>query len=291
MEKVKNPDADVFIHEAEAARDLLTKYATYVSKLKGRLARAEKALQAKPAATLVVTSLLKDLRELPPEPERLDVPLLIRTLDQHLKKLRQRFTESFPAELRQACQAANLEFVTLPEGFGVGPFRLAINPEKELSRFEYAKVSIDGDILLNASAIVEHASALKAALFDQKTDLGAFASHLQEAMRVVLARQNRPAKTELRVELPLAFHEMALIRRFSGTKKMGSIEYPLARFVIELKQLIQSDVNVRASRPFRLEPAVIENTRNPKKSVFIPQDLNRGYGEGTYYQAIVLRQE
>lgn len=291
MEKSKIPDADVFLTEVDAATERLSKYAAFITKLRDRLARAKKALAEKPAVSSVASSLLADLRELPSEPDRFDVLQLIRSLDQHLQKLRQRFTESFPADLRQACQSAHLEFTALPEGFGVGPFRLTVNATKETARFEYAKALVGSDLPLSATAITEQASALKIALLDQKTDLSVFAGHVQEAMRVVLARQNRPTKTELRADLPLVFHEMVLIRQFSSTRRTTSGEYPLARFVIELKQLVQSDDNMRASKPFRLEPAVIENTKNPKKSIFIPKDLNRGYGEGTYYQAVVLRQE
>jgi len=291
MEKSKSPDADLFINELDAAKGTLSKYASYVAKLKDRLGRAEKALNEKPAVTSAVSSLLADLRELPAEPERLDVSLLIRNLEQHLQKLRHRFAESFPSDLRQACQSGNLEFAALPEGFAVGPFRLVVNAAKEIARFEYAKVSMDGDLPLSVAAIVQQASALKTLLLTQKADLETFTGQLQEAMRVALARQNKSPRAELRVELPVVFHEMVLIRQFGIARRVSSPEYSPAHFVIELKQLIQSDENVRASRPFRLEPAVIENTKNPKKSIFIPQDLNRGYGEGTYYQAIVLRQE
>jgi seryl-tRNA synthetase len=64
--------------------------------------------------------------------------------------------------------------------------------------------------------------------------------------------------------------------------------YSIPRFVVETKTLVQSDLNSSRARRFRLETAVIENTKNPKKSVFIPNDLQKGYGEGTYFQAIIL---
>lgn len=68
-------------------------------------------------------------------------------------------------------------------------------------------------------------------------------------------------------------------------------DYPLARFVVELKTLVQSEQNMTASKRFRLETAVLENTRNSKKSVLIPTDLQRGYAGGTYFQALVLVNE
>ena len=76
--------------------------------------------------------------------------------------------------------------------------------------------------------------------------------------------------------------------RFSVTAKKSLKEYPLARFVVEIKTLVQSDENLASARRFRLEPAVIENTNNPNKSVFFPNDLSQGFGEGMYFQALIL---
>jgi hypothetical protein len=76
--------------------------------------------------------------------------------------------------------------------------------------------------------------------------------------------------------------------RSRPASKASFVDYPLPRFVVELKTLVQSDYNARAERRLKLETAVIENTKNPRKSVFIPNDLSCGFGEGTYFQAIVL---
>ena len=77
--------------------------------------------------------------------------------------------------------------------------------------------------------------------------------------------------------------------RGAARKGRGKDEaYPVARFVVELKSLVSSEFNLGRSRRFKLETAVIENTRNPKKSIFIPNQLDHGYGEGTFFQAIVL---
>jgi len=100
--------------------------------------------------------------------------------------------------------------------------------------------------------------------------------------------------TELRVELPVVFREMGFIRQSvssSSRKTSAGAEYSLSRFVIELKQFMQSDQNLHSDQQFRMEAAVIENTKNPKKSVFIPRDVSCGFGEGSYYQAILLQRE
>ena len=229
-----------------------------------------------------------------PEPEQLAVSKLIQSLDQRLQPVRQRIANSFPADLRQQCEAAHLQFSVLSDGFGVGPFLVSVNLSKEVASFHYAKVILATDIPLNAKVIVDQAIAQKASLLDQPVDTVMFANELYEAMRVASVRQYRMLKVELRVELPLLFREMQWIRQSTspGTKqKPAKNEYLLPRFIVELKQFVQSEQNTRADRPFRPEPAVIENAKNQKKSVFIPQDLACGFGEGTYYQAVVVRQE
>jgi hypothetical protein len=181
------------------------------------------------------------------------------------------------------------------DGFGVGPFYMGIDAQKQLASFMYAKVTILKDMPLNVSAVVAHATALKGSLLDPPVDLLQFRSEIHEAMRVAVARREvRQPMTELRVELPVAFREMGFIRQGpsgSSRKKSAGAEYSLPRFVIELKQFLQSDQNLHSDQQFRLEPAVIENTKNPKKSVFIPRDVSCGFGEGSYYQAILFQQK
>ena len=187
-----------------------------------------------------------------------------------------------------------LDFKALTDGFGVGPFFVATDAQKEVASFQYAKVTILKDMPLNVSAIVAQAGTLKATLLDPPVDLPQFRSELHEAMRVAVARREaRQLMTDLRVDLPAVFREMGFIRHpvgGSSRKKSAGAEYSLSRFVIELKQFMQSDQNLHADQQFRLEPAVIENTKNPKKSTFIPRDVACGFGEGSYYQAILLPQ-
>lgn len=289
----ESPDAKAFLESIESAEREAAEYAGVLKKLRTRLSRTRKALSTKPAVATQVAALVSDLQEIKMDPPRPVVSQLIESLDAQLRILQRRLQESFPPDLRQSCERAGLGFKPLPDGFGVGPFFVAIDAQRETASFQYAKVPILKDVPLNASAIVAQAASLKAALLDPPVDLPRFRAELHEAMRVALARRdNRFATTDLRVELPAVFREMGFVRQFAGTtskRKPAVAEFSLARFVIELKQFIQSDRNVHADQQFRLEPAVIENTKNPKKSVFIPRDISCGFGEGTYYQAIVLQ--
>ena len=165
---------------------------------------------------------------------------------------------------------------------------------KETAIIQYAKVAIIQNVPLNVRAIVDQAIALKARLIDAAVDLPRFRKDIHEAIRVAVARrETRTLVAELRVDLPASFREMSFIRNATAShsaRKGAAGEYSLARFTIELKQFIQSDDNLQSSQQCRLEPAVIENTKNPKKSIFVPRDIACGFGEGTYYQAIIMQQ-
>lgn len=289
-----NPDAKIFIDEIDGVKKRASEYAGFIKKLKDRLSRAEKALAEKPGVASLVSTLITDLQRMNPEPERLAVSHLIQSLDERLQPLKGRLTDTFAPDLRQHCDVMHLPFLVVADGFGIGPFLAVANFSKQNASLHYAKVKVVADIPLNARAIVDQAIVQKAAILDQPADTVKFADDLYEAMRVASIRQDRTLKVELRVDLPSLFREMQWIRQSAlpGTKqRVAKNEYTLPRFIVELKQFIQSDQNTRAERPFRPEPAVIENAKNPKKSIFIPQDLACGFGEGTYYQAVVVTQE
>lgn len=285
-----NPDSEVFLRKIEEAENQAKQYAAFIQKFKNRLSRTKKALASKPAVASPISALISDLDKLAPAPVPPSVAELSRSLEDELKKLQGRLRDSFPADLRNACDAARLAFSALADGFGVGPFCVTVNVAKETAAFQFAKIDMGIEAPISVSAIVNQAGLLKSALLDEPIDLRKFASDLNEAMRVALARQGNLPKTDWRVDLPVAFREIAYIRQNQIKRRQSSqADYSLCRFVVELKQFIQSDDNMRADEQYRLETAVLENTKNPKKSIFIPQDVSRASGEGTYFQAIVLR--
>jgi hypothetical protein len=291
----QDPDARAFIEKIEATEHQMAGYSGFLKKLKMRLSRTKKALASKPSAASQVAALVNDLNAMRDEPERPAVTHLIECLQGQLRTLHRRFQDDFPSQLRQGCESARLAFKPLNDGLGVGPFFVGLDAQKQVASFQYAKVTILKDVPLNVSAVVAQAASLKSSLLDQPVDLPQFRSELHEAVRVAVARREaRPPVSELRVELPVAFREMAYIRQGVGgstKRKPTGAEYSLPRFVIELKQFLQSDQNLHADEQFRLESAVIENTKNPKKSVFIPREVSCGFGEGSYYQAILLHRK
>jgi hypothetical protein len=284
-----NPDARPFLDALESAEKALSLSSAYIKDSKAKLSRAKRSLGGKGPVSASVHKLIADLRGLPLMPSCPSMSDLAKKLERELGTLRQRQQDSLGSELKDACRVAGLSFKPLSDGFAVGPFGVHTDSEKEKACLEYAKQIITNDLPLNPQAVVEGATQVKERLLDVPVDIAAFATALEEALRVALARQRKSPKTELRVDLPVAYREMCFVHAARARPGRRPPEYPLPRFVVELKQMIQSDQNLKSGSQFRLETAVLENTKNPRKSIFIPKDLAAGYGEGTYYQAVVLR--
>lgn len=215
---------------------------------------------------------------------------LKKTLEDGAKVYERAFVDELVAEARKA----NLPCGTASDTYFLGPFRLMLDFGKEVGVLAYADQPVDSAICLDAAKLVATAAELVNSLLTTPTDIGKLASDFEEAIRVYLIRNKKPTDgRELRCTLPELHREMALLRqdrnRIATAKSFR--EYALVRFVVELKTLVQSERNLTASKRFRLETAVIENTKNAKKSVFIPADLQRSFGEGTYFQALVLVNE
>jgi hypothetical protein len=289
------PEVRPFLEAIDKNQTQITDTCGYLSKLKARLDRTKKALKAKPSITAQIQLLITDLQAAKSAPELQSASQMVESLDGLLRTYQRKLQEGFPSNLRQACESARLEFKAMTDGFGVGPFVVVTDVAKETAVIQYAKVAVVQDVPLNVQTIVTQATALKGSLIDTPVDLPRFRKDIHEAIRVAVARREaRTPVAELRVELPASFREMCFIRSTSGSssaKRGTADEYSLARFIIELKQFIQSDDNLKSSQQCRLEPAVIENTKNPKKSIFVPRDVACGFGEGTYYQAIIMQQK
>jgi hypothetical protein len=178
--------------------------------------------------------------------------------------------------------------------FFLGPFRLTIDFVKETGVLGYADQPVAPPMALDAVELVTAAAELAESLLVAPTDMSKLANDFDEAIRVALSRSRKPTEgRELRCSLPDLHREITILRqdRSRAITSKSFRDYPLVRFIVELKALVQSNQNMSASKRFRLETAVIENTRNAKKSVFIPTDLQRGYAGGTYFQALVLVNE
>lgn len=288
------PEIRPFLETIDELQGQITDTCSHLTKLKATLEKTKKDLKTKTSVTVQVNLLLSYLRIAKSAPEAPSVSQMTEAFEGELRTFQRKLQDGFPASLRQACEDARLECKAVTDGFGVGPFVVITENARESACIQYAKVAVAHDVPLNGHLIASHAAALKASLIDTPVDLSRFQKDLHEAIRVAVARrESRPPVAELRVELPAAFKEICFIRNATGgtsSKRPGSDEYSLARFIIELKQFIQSDANLKTTQQCRLEPAVIENTKNPKRSIFIPRDVACGFGEGTYYQAILMQQ-
>lgn len=276
---------DDLISELRRADEQLGQVADQVKRVQKRLrATAERVKKGGPVSA-AISSLAADLKKVEPlAPASICAELsdrLAKTAVDHGARAGQ----SFAQDLRRAAEESGLTFKAEADWFAVGPFRVAVDWSNETATLEYAKVKLGKPIAADPVAIVNAAKDARHAVLEQ-VDTQAVGTQLEQAVRVAWVRRNRTLKPELRVELPHLFQEMAAIRQAGR----GAKQYSLARFVVELKTFLQSDQNLGSDRPIKPDAAVIENAKDPKKSVFLPNDLERGYGEGKYFQAVVQRQ-
>lgn len=275
----------------EEAERSLAERSTAIKKLSNRLSKSRKELAKGGRHLTLLRALIEEVRKLPKEPDGPNWDALANTLARHESDLSANMTKEFPVALRNATEAAKLPFRVAGGIFCIGPFGVRADYAKDVAVFEYAKIEIAKDLPLDPENIVTEVERLRESLLSRLEDPKAFAQQLEEAIRVVLTRQRKSLMAEeLRAELPLVYREMLYLRQGwnNPAAKRKLTEYPVARFVVETKSFLQSDANLKSARPFRLEPAVIENTKNLSKAFFFPKDLADGNGEGMYFQAVLL---
>lgn len=277
------------VRDLESSEHQFTTYLATVKKAKDRLVAAKNEIpKGKPVTRL--TSLIADLRAVSAVPAP-NLPQLIAELERHVRLLAESFGGTITNELRQHAEAQKMSFKPLSEGFVLGPFAVTLNVPKESANLTYAKVPLVSGMPLDPSLIVKTAQEWMAKLLEVPA-FQSLAVQFEEAIRVAVARQKKPAaRADLRADLLAVYREMTFIRQGPGREHAKAADYCLPRFVVELKTLVQSEENTQGDRRFRLETAVLENAKDPRKSVFIPSDLSAGHGEGTYFQAIAMLSE
>jgi hypothetical protein len=275
-----------------AERTLLDRVAG-LRKSADRLSRGRKEIAKGVHPLPVLRGLIEEIRKFPRESGGQEWDSLIEGLTHHEAELARRIRKEFPATLREVSQAANLAFRVVGDQFAVGPFIVRAEYAKDTAILEYAKIEVTKDLPLDPNLVVREIQRNQESLLAPLDDPKAFSQQLEEAIRVVVGRQRKSlVADELRADLPLVYREMLYLRQgwTNPTAKRKLTEYPLARFVAEVKMFIQSEENLDSARRFRLEPAVIENTKNLSKAFYFPRDLADGTGEGMYFQAIVFSQ-
>jgi len=276
------------LHEAViAAEDQYSEAMTYTKKMRDRLRRAKKKLDTGIGIAAEIRKLITDLEKQSPPRSPRSPQDLAKALAAELSKFEGQHARSFVSELDAVGTKAGLAVKRLADCYAVGPFLLRLDFAKEKADLDYAKVTVEKGLPLSTEKIVARVADLKAALIDSPVDVQAFRRDLEEALRVAHARNPKPPQPRLRCELPAIFDELAFIRRRRSRKK-ASHDYPMARFIVELKQFLSSSENLESANPIRPETAVIENTGKASKSVFVPKSLAAGFDEGTYMQAITM---
>ena len=262
-----------------------------LQKIRDRLSRARKQVESGKQTAFALTSLADDLRALPPEPSLPNFGELANHLAEEAQKQTEQGDKLFQQEIRGLAEAAGLNVGRAGDAMTIGPFQVQMDWKQGLASLYFSKVEAEKNLPLAPKDLIAQISELAKGLLAPPPpgSLPELAKELEEAIRVCIARRGGSLSGELRAELPAVYRELGFMKHGGeATGGKRSTPYPLVRFIVEIKTLIQSEFNAARPRRFRLETAVIENTKNPRKSVFIASDLAKGYGEGTYFQAIIL---
>lgn len=288
-----NPGVDKVLAKLKETETQLGTIAKECSQVRKALKKALDDLDKTSWPVTALESLLETLNKPNHLASGTELDGVIRSVEIAIGSIKQGFEHDFRNQLKLNAEQQGIAYGTSGDNVTIGPFELIVDRAKNLAELSYAKAPFITGLPLDAKELVQASKDSADELLQTPPNLAALCKDLEEAVFVAIARERKSNKLpELRAELPTVYREMTFIRQV-GKKplsKRSFRDYPLARFVVEVASVIRSDENVSADRSFRLETAVLENTGNQRKSVFIPKDLKKGYGEGMYYQAILLRQ-
>ena len=262
-----------------------------LAKIRGAIQRATKDFSAGKSRLQTLRTLATILTPSGEDDRTSAADDLSRAVEKEIAALEGSHEHNFLNDLRAAAETAGLPIRQVGDERTLGPFVFRLQPARKKAGLIFAKVPVGGDLPIDVNAIVNRAAELTRTLLapPKASELPALATELEEAIRVACARQKAGSLVgDLRAELPAVYRELSWMRGAARAGRGKDEAYPLPRFVVELKSLVSSEFNLGRSRRFKLETAVIENTRNAKKSIFVPNQLEQGYGEGTFFQAVVL---
>jgi len=261
-----------------------TKFAADVAKLAKALKDAKTSKSLWPMKSLAqIDRALKSYIQYRNAPSAESFANALHLIEGDYKRL---FHTEFGKDLNEQAAAASLGFKLHDDFYTIGPFEVVPNLSRETVSAHFAKAVVLRDIPLDAKNVIQAIVSMSKELLEAKQNVRNIAADFEVAVRVCVARGGLVKHGTLRAELPQLLEEMTVIRERS--KSGGTLPYGRPRFVVELVTLVKSSENIegKLGKEFRLETAVIENSRTDSKSVFVPDRLQNGSGEGKYYQAI-----
>lgn len=260
------------------------KFATDVAKLAKALKDAKNSKATWPMKSLSqIDRAVKAYCQYSEKPNATGFSNALRSIETDYKAL---FHSEFGKDLREQAAEAKFDFKPHDDFYTVGPVDVVPLLNKESVSLRYAKAVLLSDVPLDPKEIIAALVVVAKELLETKYDIRKLAADFEVAVRVCVARNGLVKHGTLRAELPQLLQEMEVIR--ARSKSDGKLPYGRARFVTELATLVKSNENIegKLGKEFRLETAVIDNSRNDSKSVFVPDRLHNGSGEGKYYQAM-----
>jgi len=273
-----------FLSKIKSFEGDFAKFASDVAKLAKALKDAKTSKSTWPMKSLIqLDRSVKAYSQYGETPNASSLANALRLIEGEYRTL---FHTEFGKDLSEQAAGAKLGFKPHDDFYTVGPFDVVPNLNKEAVSLRYAKAVLLDDIPLDSKEVVNAIIGVSKELLEAKHDVRKLATDFEVAVRVCVARGGLVKHGTLRAELPQLLEEMVVIR--GRSKSGGKLVYGRPRFVVELATLVKSNENIegKLGKEFRLETAVIDNSRNDAKSVFVPDRLQSGSGEGKYYQAI-----
>ena len=199
--------------------------------------------------------------------------------------------KAFGPQVENAANKAGISYGRAGSKEHLDAFELEIDPSRNVATLIYAKHAAVSAVPMKPAVVVDEAKKFGERIrsWESQSKPEELGKRFDEAMSVSLAREGKSALgDQKRVPLPALFREMQLLLQYRTKPGSADIsqEYPLPRFIVELRALVTSEWNANSVRRFDLEPAVIENAGNTAKAVFIPESVDAGYGEGKWWQAL-----
>jgi hypothetical protein len=290
---------DEIAAEIDALDGLLQPHLAQLKKFQSLLAGAKKKISDSECASQDLKKLVSELRKLTEfftEASK-DSKWIARTetfcndVSTGIPAIEDAAKKAFWPQVENAANKAGIACGRLGSKEYLDTFELEADLSRNVATLIYAKHAAVSVLPMKPAVVVDEAKKFGERIrsWESQSTPEELGKRFDEAMSVSLVRERKSAQgDQKRVPLPALFREMQLLLQYRtkpGSTDM-SHEYPLPRFIVELRALVTSEWNANSVRRFDLEPAVIENAGNWAKAVFIPESIGAGYGEGKWWQAL-----
>src|SRR5437879_7965171 len=125
-----------------------------LQKVRDRLGRARKQIQAGKQTIPALKSLARDLRGIQLNGPLPDLSTLAERVTEEARKRVERGERTFMEELRSLGEAAGMDIGRAGDAVTVGPFSLLVNWGKGVASVQFGKVEVAGELVLSPQSVL-----------------------------------------------------------------------------------------------------------------------------------------